>query len=364
MGDPTGIGPEILVGALREPTLYEICRPIVLGRPAILRRACQLLNVSTEVHEVSGVDSIEASPEQIACLTMGSYECEVAPHGKPDARGGQAAHDCLVAATQLALHKRVDAIVTAPLHKGALHAAGHHWPGHTELLAHLCGVPEFAMMLYLPPMLTGGRTWLGESTLESNKVSSDYAKRMRGGPVGLGVVHVTLHMALREVFAQITPDSVLEKISLAHDVFFRLRKSLNLPPSPALAVAALNPHGGEGGLFGSEEEESIAPAVRAAQALGWNVTGPWPVDTLMPVAAQGKYDAVIAMYHDQGHIALKLLDMFDAVNITLGLPIWRTSVAHGTAHDQAWRGTASCTGMIQAIRTAAWLAGSAPGTMS
>ena len=363
MGDPTGIGPEILVGALREPSLYEICRPIVLGRPAILKRACQLLNQPIEVREVTDIDSIDASTDQMICLTCGSHECEVAPHGKPDARGGQAAHDCLVAATQLALRKQVDAIVTAPLHKGALHAAGHHWPGHTELLAHLCGVPEFAMMLYLPPRLPSQRALDNDSPKDDLPNGGLEKNRMRGGPVGLGVVHVTLHVAMREIFDLITPANVLEKITLAHDVFFRLRKSLNLPPSPALAVAALNPHGGEGGLFGNEESESIAPAVRSAQALGWNVTGPWPVDTLMPTAAQGKYDAVVAMYHDQGHIALKLLDMFDAVNITLGLPIWRTSVAHGTAHDQAWQGTASCTGMIQAIRTAAWLAGSAPGTM-
>ncbi len=237
----------------------------------------------------------------------------------------------------------MEAIVTAPLHKAALHAAGHCWPGHTELLAHFCGIEKFAMMLYLPPVFRHQET------------DAPTASR-RGGPVGLGVVHVTLHMSMRDVFRYMTTDAILDKIALAHDTFARLRHAAGLSPSPAIAVAAFNPHAGEEGLFGDEEETIIRPAVELAQARGWNVHGPLPVDTLMPRAADGAYDVVVAMYHDQGHIALKLLDMYDAVNITLGLPILRTSVAHGTAHDQAWQGTAHHTGMIQAIRTAAWLA--------
>ena len=188
------------------------------------------------------------------------------------------------------------------------------------------------MMLYLPP-----------------------GKSDRGGHAGLGVVHVTLHMALREIFQHLSCDSIFEKIELAQHAFFKLRRSLGLPPSPALAVAALNPHAGEGGLFGDEENRIILPAVRRAVAQNWNVIGPLSVDTLMPAAVSGKYDAVIAMYHDQGHIALKLLDMFDAVNITLGIPIVRTSVAHGTAHDIAWQNRARASGMIQAIVTASRL---------
>jgi 4-hydroxythreonine-4-phosphate dehydrogenase len=162
-------------------------------------------------------------------------------------------------------------------------------------------------------------------------------------------------MALREVFQNLSVDNIVEKIHLAQDTFERFRRAYKLDGPPALAVAALNPHGGEGGLFGDEESRIIAPAVAQARLRGWHVQGPLPVDTLMPRAVQGEFDAVIAMYHDQGHIALKLLDMFDAVNITLGLPIVRTSVAHGTAHDVAWQGKARASGMVQAILSAAWL---------
>lgn len=178
----------------------------------------------------------------------------------------------------------------------------------------------------------------------------------RGGKYGLGVIHVTLHMALREIFGAIDPESVFEKVSLAREVFSRLRRASGETQEPPIAVAALNPHGGEMGRFGDEESTCIAPAVDRAKRMGWDVEGPLPVDTLMPRAVQGEFDAVVAMYHDQGHIALKLLDMFDAVNITLGLPILRTSVAHGTAHSIAGTGTAKCSGMVQAILAAARLA--------
>jgi 4-hydroxythreonine-4-phosphate dehydrogenase len=200
------------------------------------------------------------------------------------------------------------------------------------------------MMLYLPPQ---------EDRSDLGMVGSG---KRRGGKYGLGVIHVTLHMALREIFAAIDPEAVFEKISLAREVFSRLRRASGENQEPPIAVAALNPHGGELGRFGDEESTCIAPAVERARRSGWNVEGPLPVDTLMPRAVQGEFDAVVAMYHDQGHIALKLLDMFDAVNITLGLPILRTSVAHGTAHSIAGTATAKCSGMVQAILAAAQLA--------
>jgi len=257
---------------------------------------------------------------------------EDAQPGKIDALGGQAAYDSLLAATQLCLSKRVDGLVTAPLQKKSLDLAGHHWPGHTELLGHLCGVDTTAMMLYLPP-----------------------GKPNHGGVSGLGVVHVTLHMALREVFEHLTPANILKTIELTHSYFSRLALAQGRLEAPKIAVTALNPHAGESGRFGTEEIECIAPAVLEARKLGIDATGPWAVDTLMPRAAKGEFDAVVAMYHDQGHIALKLLDMFEAVNITLGLPIVRTSVAHGTAHDIAWKGIAKSGGMVQAILAAAKL---------
>jgi 4-hydroxythreonine-4-phosphate dehydrogenase len=279
-------------------------------------------------------DEFHTKPISVCCLDAASDESQQAPPGRIDARGGQAAYDSLVAATELCMNGLVDGLVTAPLQKKSLELAGHHWPGHTELLGHLCGVDSTAMMLYLPP-----------------------GKPNHGGACGLGVVHVTLHMALREVFEHLTPANILRTIELTHAYFSRLTLAQGRVEAPRIAVTALNPHSGESGRFGTEEIDLIAPAVLEARKIGIDATGPWAVDTLMPRAAQGEFDAVVAMYHDQGHIALKLLDMFEAVNITLGLPIVRTSVAHGTAHDIAWKGFAKSGGMVQAILAAARLAG-------
>ena len=340
IGDPTGVGPEIIVKSIASGQLNAHCKPLVLGRPAILKQAARTSAIDLEIMEVDSVDewlTKSSAPKSqtvpsLWCLVTGDAEADGATKPSVDMRGGQLAYDCLVRATQLAMERQVDAIVTAPLHKVALHAAGHDWPGHTELLAHLCGVKEHAMMLYLPP-----------------------GRPRHGGAAGFGVVHVTLHMALREVFEHLTIASIGEKIGLANDVFKRIRKSMGLTGAPRIAVAGLNPHAGESGRFGSEEQTIIAPAVLKARESQIDVVGPLPVDTLMPRAVDGGFDAVVAMYHDQGHIALKLLDMFDAVNVTLGLPIVRTSVAHGTAHDIAWQNRAESSGMIQAVMTAARL---------
>ncbi len=255
------------------------------------------------------------------------------PPASIDPRGGQAAYEALVRATELALAGQVDGITTAPLHKAALWEAGHHYPGHTELLAELCGVDDFAMMLYLA-----------------------HDERVRG-PAGLGVVHVTLHMALSEVFSALTADAVLAKIRLADAAMAPLvAQQSQTARLPRVGVCALNPHAGESGLFGRDEATIILPAVERARAEGIDAEGPFSTDTLMVRAADGDFDAVVAMYHDQGHIALKLLGMHRAVNITLGLPIVRTSVAHGTAFDLAWRGIAQTGSMVEAVRVASQLA--------
>jgi len=366
MGDPTGVGPEIIAGALQESIVVSCCQPVVIGRTVLLRRALALIGSSYDVQKIERLDRryLESLPRTqrsntVYCFDAGPAEADHLISGKIAAAGGAAAHDALVAGAMAAIAGDLDAIVTAPLHKGALHLAGHDWPGHTELLASLCKVDKFAMMLYLPPEASAYGSGEPEASAYGSGKGTDittYAERMRGGPAGLGVVHVTLHMALRDVFEHLSSRAIFETIELAQTTFTRLRSSMGLPPFPALAVAALNPHCGEGGLFGDEETRLIAPAVEAACSLGWNVSGPLSVDTLMPAAAAGRYDAVIAMYHDQGHIALKLLDMFDAVNITLGIPIIRTSVAHGTAHDIAWKGIAKPSGMVQAILTAVRLA--------
>lgn len=362
LGDPTGVGPEITVKALSQSSLYDICLPFVIGSPVALQLACDLVGCDWRVVEISSPEELTLNqfsstspPNQLFILPVGPNNWGTSIKPVVDSRGGEAAYAALVKSTELALSGDVAAIVTSPLHKVALYEAGHDWPGHTELLAHLCGVQEHAMMLYLPPRVEELPV---ASTENSNSIAiASDRPRSHGGPAGLGVVHVTLHMALREVFDLVTEENILEKIELAQQVFSRIKTSLNLPGAPRIAVTALNPHAGEGGRFGDEESRIIRPAVEKAQTLGLNAVGPLAVDTLMPKAAAGEYDAVVAMYHDQGHIALKLLDMFDAVNITLGLPIVRTSVAHGTAHDIAWKNQSKESGMVQAILTAARLQG-------
>lgn len=326
MGDPAGVGPEIIVGAWAQGQLLQWARPVVLGHPGILRRAAELWKFQGEVAEIRSVAEAAPTEHVVPCLPCGNDDVLKVPPGTIDSRAGQAAYDAVVAATRLALAGEVDAITTAPLHKEALQLAGHHYPGHTELLAERCGVSDFAMMLYLGP--EGGTARTG----------------------GLAVVHVTLHTALHHVFQELTEDAVLAKARLADRFMTRLNGT-----RPRIGVCALNPHGGEGGLFGTEEKTIIRPAVERGIAEGLNLQGPLPADTLMVHARDGKFDAVVAMYHDQGHIALKLLGMHRAVNVTLGLPIIRTSVAHGTAFDLAWKGVAEVSSMIEAVRVASQL---------
>ena len=328
MGDPAGVGPEIIVRAWTDARLHGVCRPMVVGHPVILRRAAKLCGADAEVVEVDSPAAAEPTPAVIPCIRRGSDDALDLPPGTIDGRGGQAAYDAVVAATRLAMEGEVDAITTAPLHKEALHLAGYDYPGHTELLAELCGSDDFAMMLYLGP-----------------------GQRLRSSD-GLAVVHVTLHTALRRVFGELSEESILAKARLADRFMTRLTGR-----RPRIGVCALNPHGGEGGLFGQEEQTVIRPAVERGLAEGLQLDGPLPSDTLMVQARDGRYDAVVAMFHEQGHIALKLLGMHRAVNVTLGLPIIRTSVAHGTAFDIAWQGRAEAGSLLEAVRVAAQLAG-------
>jgi 4-hydroxythreonine-4-phosphate dehydrogenase len=325
----------------------------------MLRRAARLLGSQLEIVEIARPDEARPTQAVIPCLRTGSDDVLAVPPCTIDARSGQAAYDALVVAARLALAGQIDGLVTAPLHKAALWQAGHHYPGHTELLAELCGVHDFAMMLYL-----AHDEVLTHDTLPAHDKASAHAEAPRSGaandtaprvcgPAGLGVVHVTLHMALRDVWTHLTSAAVFEKIRLADQVLGVLKHA-----RPRIGVAALNPHGGESGLFGDEETRIIAPAVAEAVAAGYEAVGPLPTDTLMVRAAAGEFDAVVAMYHDQGHIALKLLGMHRAVNVTLGLPIVRTSVAHGTAFDLAWQGRAETSSMLEAVRVAAELASS------
>lgn len=330
MGDAAGVGPEIIARSWPHPSLHRMARLVVIGHPDVMRRANERFSTGLEVIEVESIDQALADFESsttLPCLRVGDDQLLDVPPGTHDPRTGQGAYEAICQGIDLALSRRVDGIVTAPISKAALQGAGHGFPGHTELLAHRCGVDEYAMMLYLPPGVANS------------------------SPCGLGVIHVTLHMAMKNIFSAITQESVYEKCRLADQAMRDMGVA-----APRIGVTALNPHGGEAGLFGREEIDIIAPGVERARAAGIDALGPFPADTLMIAARDGAYDSVVAMYHDQGHIALKLLAMHAAVNVTLGLPIVRTSVAHGTAFDKAWRGEAEITGMLAAIETAARMA--------
>jgi 4-hydroxythreonine-4-phosphate dehydrogenase len=326
MGDVAGIGPEVIARACCDATIGHECDVTVVGNATVLDRALRLVETPLQVAQVSDRDDRRRSDDTIPCWNPAGDEAANVPPAQLDARAGRAAYDYLVAATNATLDGRFDAVVTAPLNKAALHLAGLDYPGHTEILAELCGVDRFAMMLFLP---SGPRV---------------------ASPFGLGVAHVTLHTSIASVPGLLTTAGVREKIDLI-DNFMRDVGC----PAPRIAVCALNPHAGEDGLFGDEEERIIVPAVAAARDGGIDAAGPFPADTLLRRAIGGEFDGVVAMYHDQGHIAFKLIDQNRAVNVTLGLPIVRTSPSHGTAFDIAWKGQASANGMREAILCAALL---------
>lgn len=315
MGDVAGIGPEII--ARGWPELLSLCRPVVVGDPVWLQRALFGIGSAARVEEIAHPALAHPEMDVVSCVSGSSQDLSQVSPGRVSAAAGQAAYDFLCRAIDWTVEGAADGIVTAPLHKEGLHAAGLPYPGHTEILAERTGVKQFAMVLAVP---------------------------------GLAVAHVTLHMALRDVFGHLSTDAIREKSHMLNDLLTRL-----LGRPPRLAVAALNPHASDGGLFGNEEARIIAPAVAQARSDGLNVTGPIPCDTLFVRARQGEFDGVVAMYHDQGHIALKLLGVDQAVNISVGLPIVRTSVAHGTAYDIAGQGRADHRSLIEAARVAARL---------
>ncbi len=316
MGDVAGVGPEIIARAWDD--LHAFCNPVVVGDPLWLRRGAEATGVTLDVVPVRDLASAWAHPGAVPCLTCGTADLSDVVPGVVSAAAGRAAYDFLCAAIDRTLAREADGIVTAPLHKEGLHAAGVAHPGHTEILAERTGVKSFAMVLYAD---------------------------------GLAVAHVTLHMALRDVFRHLSSEAVSDKVRLLDDLLSRL-----LGRRPRLAVAALNPHASDGGLFGDEEATIIRPGVDWARLEGVDVSGPWPSDTLFARARRGEFDGVVAMYHDQGHIALKGLGGLKAVNISAGLPIVRTSVAHGTAYDIAGKGVADPISLVEAARVAARLA--------
>ncbi|MFM8497480.1 MAG: 4-hydroxythreonine-4-phosphate dehydrogenase PdxA [Planctomycetia bacterium] len=327
-GDPAGIGPEVVLAAWARSPAHDAARlRVVAPRALVEETLASTPGLPALAVEAVGADDQRQSRADLVLVVEPAGSCGPVPRGRISAAGGAAAIAALETAFALVRDRHAHAIVTGPLNKAAIHAAGHDVPGHTEWLARACGLPDAAasMMLWLPAAA--------------------------GGSHGLGVVHATLHESLRGAIGRLaTADIVAAGLRLA-----RVLPAL-LGRPPRLAVAALNPHGGEGGLFGDEESRLVVPAVRALAAQGLDVAGPLPADTLFLQASRGTFDGVVALYHDQGHIPVKLLGMHRAVNITLGLPLVRTSVAHGTAFDLVGTGTADPSSMLAAIDVACQLA--------
>lgn len=315
MGDPGGIGPEVVVKALSSEEIYEFCKPMVIGAPGILKEAVKLSGSSFEVTGISAPTDSELSKNRIEVIDISSSE--VFKKNAPSAEAGRAAVSSIRKAVDLALGNEVDAIITAPLSKESLKMAGYRWPGHTELLAELTGTDDFAMMFF-----------------------SDKLK----------IVLCTIHLPLRDVPKILTEEIVYRSIRHAANISGML--NIN---NPKIAVAGLNPHAGESGLFGNEEMDIITPAIEKASSEGLPVSGPYPPDVIFHKAYKGDFDIIVSMYHDQGLIPFKMLAFDTGVNVTLGLPIIRTSPDHGTAFDIAWKNKANPSSMIEAIKLASKL---------
>ena len=322
MGDPAGIGPEICIKALSIPDVYNRCQPVVVGDASLMELTAKNMQSALNIHAIQSVKEAVFAHGTIDVLDLKNVVLSELTLGEVSAMSGNAAFEAVKKVIDLALAEEVDATVTAPINKESIHKAGHKFSGHTEIYAHFTNTSKFAMLL---------------------------------ADENLRVIHATTHVSLRKACDLCTRERVMEVISLLNDacIQFGIAK-------PHIAVAGLNPHAGENGLFGDEENDEIIPAILEARSLGYDVEGPVPPDTMFVKAVQGKYDGCVAMYHDQGHIPFKLegfqwdnekqtMKSVKGVNITLGLPIIRTSVDHGTAFEIAGKGIASADAMLVAI---------------
>ena len=325
MGDPAGVGPEIIARAAADAEVTRTGRPVVIGDASVMRAALRLVESPLALRSVTGIADCRWTAGTLECLDLANVEIASLPRGEVSAAAGRAAHAYILRAVDLAKSRAIDGIVTAPINKEALAAAGVPHTGHTEILAELSNTRDYAMLL------------MGKD---------------------LRVIHVTTHVSLRQVPDLVTRERVLRTIRLAQQTMEGLGQ-----PRPRIAVCGLNPHAGEEGLFGDEERIAIVPAIEAARADGLDVHGPLPADTLFSRARGGEFDIVVAMYHDQGHIPVKTLGFtydeetrrwtgLSGVNVTVGLPFLRVSVDHGTAFDRAWKGIANAESMVEAIEVA------------
>lgn len=314
LGDPAGIGPEVVLKALGHREVFAACRPLVVGDRGVLDRAAAGLAIAPRFERIEDIRGGRYEEGTAPLLDLANVDLADAPVGQVSAGAGRAAVEYVMRACDLAMAGQVDGVVTAPLNKEAMHRAGFLYPGHTELLAERTGAERVSMLLVGP---------------------------------SLRVVHVSTHVALEEAIGRVRPARVLEVIELAYNSCRMLGIG-----APRIAVAGLNPHASENGLFGVQEAEQIQPAIEQARARGWTVSDPQPPDTVFLRATRGEYDIVVAMYHDQGHIPMKLLAFDSGVNVSIGLPIIRTSVDHGTAFDIAGTGKASEESMLAAVGVA------------
>jgi len=322
MGDPAGVGPEVVMKALAHQAPYENARPLVIGDAKRLERAATIAGLKLAVRALREPEDARFERGTVDCIDLALVPAEL-PFGELSPLAGEAAYRYIERAVKLVQERRIDAICTAPLNKEALNAAGHRYPGHTELLAELTGTREVSLMLMAPK---------------------------------LRVIHVTTHIGLLDAVEKIDSGLVERTIRRGRDLLVRGGFT-----DPRIAVCGINPHAGEGGLFGRGEEESkIVPAIAACRARGWRVEGPLPADTLFFRAMRDDFDLIVAMYHDQGHGPVKAVAFDLGVNVTAGLPVVRTSVDHGTAFDIAGTGKADERSMLEALRQAALLA-SVPG---
>jgi 4-hydroxythreonine-4-phosphate dehydrogenase len=330
MGDAAGIGPEIIVKALERKDLRRKALPIVVGDAGTMEQALSIAKSNLKIQPVTEVEQAKDDPALIPVLDLKNIDLPRLKHGRVDPMPGKAAVEYIQKAVALAMEGRVGAVVTAPIHKEAINKAGFHYAGHTELLSHLTGTKEYCMLL----------------------AHGDFR-----------VSHVTTHASMRNCCDRIKKERVFTVIRLTHEFLRQLGIE-----NPRIGVAGLNPHSGEDGLFGDEEKKEIIPAIEEARGKGWNVEGPVPPDTVFTKMKGKQYDAVVAMYHDQGHIAVKLVgfsmkpggkewDKMSGINMTLGLPIIRTSVDHGVAFGKAGEGRANPQSMVDAIKLAIQLAG-------
>jgi 4-phospho-D-threonate 3-dehydrogenase / 4-phospho-D-erythronate 3-dehydrogenase len=315
MGDPAGIGPEIAVRALLAPEVRDCSRSFLIGDARVFERALSVCDLSASLNRIAGPEAIADRDGVIDVVHQDTADPRVLQMGKVQALGGEAAYAAIRTSIDLAMAGRIAGVATTPINKESLKAAKIPFIGHTEMFAEHTGAREEMTMFTIS---------------------------------GLKIFFLTRHLSLIDACRQITRDRTLSGIEKAMKALHQLGID-----TPHLAVAALNPHGGEDGLFGREEMDAIKPAIAAARARGMRVSGPVPADSVFHMARIGRYDAVLSLYHDQGHIAAKMMDFEKTVSVTLGLPILRTSVDHGTAFDIAGTGKASAVSMVEAVRVAA-----------